>query len=337
MPKTTLFLLVGVHLLIGMALSGFDLGGILIVLHIQAILLSWFFVGLVVLMAIRIAIRKYSRPHIVLVRTLNMERQRLFEGAIFFTLLAITMQAYMLIKVAIPSLVPYYADLYFANIDHAIFGTDPWRITHALISPAMTVWVDRFYLIPCLIVSTVMTFWVCFSKDAVFRRRAAFTIALVWFLGGDWVALMLSSAGPVYVEHFYGIARFVPLHQALSPDLTAVHVQQYLLDHLGHPSPGTGISASPSMHNATYLMLVTFIYHKYGMGWRLAAATLFEALVFISSIHLGWHYASDTIMSIIVIIPIWRFAGYLAGAKIPPTKGFAFPSPSKPPSLQPQI
>ena len=312
-----LAILVGTYLIVGASISGFPGSEIRISLKVQFLMLSWFFFGLSIWISLRVICRKRARPFLILFRTLNMNRLRFIEGAVLFSLFAFVMQAYMSIKIAIPSIVPYYAGPYLANIDQAIFGVDPWRITHALISPSMTSWVDWYYIVPCAVVSISMTFWVCFARDKDFRRRAAIALVLVWLVLGSCVALLLSSAGPVYFTHFYGIPRFEELQSSLAPNLMAVQTQNYLLEHLGQRLIGNGISASPSMHNATFLLLIVLIYDRFGIGLRLLGAILLEAGVFVSSVHLGWHFATDTFVSALLIIPIWRLSGLLSRVELP--------------------
>ena len=73
---------------------------------------------------------------------------------------------------------------------------------------------------------------------------------------------------------------------------------------------GGGISAMPSVHNglAALFAFAAFRINRKA-GWAMAA---YAALIWIGSIHLGWHYAIDGIVSIALAWGIWRGAGRIA-------------------------
>ncbi|WP_162199477.1 phosphatase PAP2 family protein [Aurantiacibacter marinus] len=246
-----------------------------------------------------------------------MNRAHLVEGALFLVALSLMMQVYMVLKVSIPALIPFYADPWLADADALLFGKDPWRITHALLGENATRFLDMFYVTPCMVVTVGMTLWVCFSKDRAFSRRSTLAIMMCWFVIGIWAALLLSSAGPVYMQHFYGDPRFADLTAILPPDLIAARTQEYLLESFGSPGFGKGISAMPSMHNALYLLLIWMVHDRFGNGWQLWIAIAFEGLVFVASVHLGWHYALDAIVALVLVVPIWHIAGRIEKLPMP--------------------
>jgi membrane-associated phospholipid phosphatase len=71
-----------------------------------------------------------------------------------------------------------------------------------------------------------------------------------------------------------------------------------------------GISAMPSMHVGTSVLfaMLGFASGKRWAGWLLA---IFAALIFIGSIHLGWHYAIDGYAGALVAAFGWWAAGRL--------------------------
>ena len=68
-----------------------------------------------------------------------------------------------------------------------------------------------------------------------------------------------------------------------------------------------GVSAMPSMHNAITVLYALSL-ARASRSMRIAAWT-FVALIFIGSIHLGWHYAIDGIGAGLMAWGIWVAAG----------------------------
>ncbi|KLE35356.1 hypothetical protein AAW00_02610 [Aurantiacibacter luteus] len=286
-----------------------DIRNVASAVWLQALLLVWLVLIGVAVLFMQIARKRARHPARTMLRTIRCNRARFLEGSVFLVALALMMQIYMVLKVAMPTIVPFYADPLFARIDAAIFGQDPWRISHMLLGPGATRFLDGFYTTPCLVVTMGMTLWACFSRDRAFSRRAVLAITLSWFVIGVWAATLLSSAGPAYMQHFYGEPRFAALTASLPADLTAVRTQAYLLENFGAPGFGKGISAMPSMHNALYLLLIWMMHDRFGNAWQTWCAVAFEATVFVASVHLGWHYALDGIVSALMVGPIWWMAG----------------------------
>jgi hypothetical protein len=64
-----------------------------------------------------------------------------------------------------------------------------------------------------------------------------------------------------------------------------------------------GISAMPSMHNGSALLFVLAGYQVSRFaGHLLSAHTI---LIFIGSVHLGWHYAVDSYLAWALTLVIW--------------------------------
>jgi hypothetical protein len=74
---------------------------------------------------------------------------------------------------------------------------------------------------------------------------------------------------------------------------------------------GHGISAAPSMHVAS-TWLVARMLQRYGripaiLGWS------FFGVILVGSVHLGWHYALDGYIAILLAWLIWRTIGWALG------------------------
>ncbi len=71
-----------------------------------------------------------------------------------------------------------------------------------------------------------------------------------------------------------------------------------------------GISAMPSLHNASAVLFAL-------LGWQVSRAhgialTIFAVLIFLGSIHLGWHYAVDGYLGAALAVVIWWISGKIA-------------------------
>lgn len=238
------------------------------------------------------------------------ERVRLLDTAALLLCYALVNRSYRALKVAIPRLNDYYADPIFIAWDVTLFGTDPWRLTHAWLGDQATLVVDWLYFVWVTVVLVAYAL-AAFTKDRRTRFQACVTYLLVWILLGNVMAIWLSSAGPTYYDDFFASDRFAPLMQILQEqDLIANHVQEYLLVVTGDEAIGTGISAMPSVHCALTMFLVIFAWRVGGPKWALAALA-YHLVILVGSVHLGWHYAVDGLISMLVVPLIWIGVGLL--------------------------
>lgn len=215
-------------------------------------------------------------------------------------------------------------DAPLAAIDKALFfGNDPWRVTHALFSePWMTLLFDRAYhlwFVPMsfgVIICSLAT-----QKSYRLRTQYIFSYMTIWIGIGSVLAWFMPSAGPCFYNDYVGPqASFAQLAGQLDavralygPDALASHMAQ---DHLrfafGNPDlvVGGGISAMPSVHNGlSALFAVAGFSINRKLGWAMSAYAL---VIWLASIHLGWHYAVDGLVSIALTVVIWKVMGKLA-------------------------
>jgi len=226
------------------------------------------------------------------------------------------------LKMLLPLYIPFGWDDSFAAADRALFfGHQPWELTHALFgSFAATLVIDRLYTLWVLILSFAILGFALFAPRYD-RARFFLSFSAAWVLLGVVGAWLFSSAGPCYAAQVgaHSAPEFAPLMdrlQALSgPDgrLGAVGWQDVLWQ--AHAERrygfGMGISAMPSLHNAIAL-LYAFALARFGRLWAVAGWS-FAAVVFVASVHLGWHYAVDGIAAGAAMAGIWWAAGrYLA-------------------------
>jgi hypothetical protein len=235
-------------------------------------------------------------------------------------LMPILFSGYSLLKVLLPFYAPFAWDDGFAALDRILFfGNQPWTLTHALFgSVPATVFIDRMYTLWILFISISI---VSFALFAPRYDRARFFLCFTasWLLLGTLGAYLGSSAGPCYTA-LIGAAsapEYAGLMQALravaAPDgvhLDALRWQGVLwnVHSSGDFAFGMGISAMPSLHNAVAVLYALSLSR---VGRHIGAlAWVYAAIIFIGSIHLGWHYAVDGIVSTVAMIGLWKLAGW---------------------------
>lgn len=222
-----------------------------------------------------------------------------------------TSYLYFTFKVNIPAFTEFTWDPFFATIDRVLFlGTDPWRITHALLPWAWaTKLLDAIYLAwYFVLVSAIVGAGVMPLRHPV-RLTFLLALGLAWVLGGVLLATLLPAAGPVYMEPITGDPAFRPLIAALEAQdarvrIMALEIQEWLwAGYATRAVEPLGISAFPSLHVAVPAICAClgFAVDRV-IGWVLA---LFTAAVLVGSVHLGWHYAIDGIGGVAFALGCW--------------------------------
>jgi hypothetical protein len=214
-------------------------------------------------------------------------------------------------------------DPLFADLDRALFlGHDPWRATHAIFgSPTATALIDKAYhgwFVP-MALGLMLCAWL---PRATFRLRTQYLLSYIamWIGVGSVLAFLLPSAGPCFYTNFVGpspdfqalMDRLAADQAAIGSPISALTFQSGLLRMHGGEALmiGGGISAMPSVHNglAALFAFAAFRINRKA-GWAMA---FYAALIWIGSIHLGWHYAIDGLVSFALAWGIWRAAGRAA-------------------------
>ena len=72
--------------------------------------------------------------------------------------------------------------------------------------------------------------------------------------------------------------------------------------------PVEGVSAMPSMHVGTTILFILCA-REAKIVWLQRFAWVFSALIFLGSIHLGWHYAVDGYAGALVALLCWKLSG----------------------------
>ena len=229
--------------------------------------------------------------------------------------LAVLLSTFWAFKKVLPVFSPFVWDPSMMRLDRALhFGTDPWALLQPILGhPAVTFLLDRLYYVWFIFIP-LMIAWQGWSRNRKLRLQFLLTYALCWILLGTVLAYWLSSAGPCYyglveagpdpfaplMDYLYGVHAQVPLN--------ALQVQEWLWSGYAGLGPFEGISAMPSLHVALpvlYALVGVRVNRWLGLGFG-----IYAFLIFLGSVHLGWHYAIDGYVSVLAVIAIWKLVGY---------------------------
>jgi hypothetical protein len=225
---------------------------------------------------------------------------RIFNTLPALVLLPLVLSTVTSLKKIIPVIAPFSWDPALAELDRSLHGGyQLWELLQPLLGyPLVTYIVSVAYSLPALTLVMMMQFWLIFSASPR-RMRFLLTYLLCWTLLGTGMAILFSSAGPIYYGRVApGLDPFAPLLAYLSEvgqayELPSSIAQAYLWnsyqqDYLGF---GNGISAMPSLHLAMGFMLVLVCWQTH---WSIRlASSLFLVVLLAGSVHLAWHYAVD--------------------------------------------
>lgn len=228
------------------------------------------------------------------------------------------------LKAMIPTIMPFAYDILFADLDRAVhFGIDPWRITHAVFdSPVATGLINLAYNGWFFVYWIVLMYFLLQFRFHQLRMQYLVSFMICWFLLGNVLAIVMSSAGPCYYGLVTGgMDTFASLMDRLSDqntqlneaghwlDIWALGTQDrlweyYITDTTGL---GNGISAMPSMHVSVATLMALGVYRL--NRWWGYIFWGYALMIQIGSVHLGWHYAIDGYLSIILTLIIWKLVG----------------------------
>jgi len=246
------------------------------------------------------------------VKQFMTNKKRLANGIPMIFIVMIFMYVFANIKAAIPVLNPLAWDTYFAQLDSTLhFGTQPWVWLQPLLGYAPVTYLININYNLWFLVTWIM--WVHFAfadKPSELRTRFFLSFFAMWVFIGGVLAVWFSSAGPC----FYGRLGFTPdpfadlmtylrgVNEVMP--IWAIPVQDELWQGYSDNSVIVrGISAMPSMHNGSALLYALAGYKVSRVAGHLLSAH--AILIFIGSVHLGWHYAVDSYLAWALTLVIW--------------------------------
>jgi hypothetical protein len=249
-------------------------------------------------------------------RAQDRDGRRLAGCVVLLTALPLFMSTFGSFKNAIPVLHPFAWDERFMRWDAILHGgRHPWQWLQPLLGyPWVTTIINFCYHLWFFVMFGVV-YGQMWSRRRPLRMQFFLTFVLLWIVVGTVLAIGFSSAGPCYygkivagVDPYQDLMQYLYRTHATHP-VWALDVQSRLWDiyRSGTVDAMGGITAMPSMHVAI-AVLMALLGWRYGR-WAGVALTAFAVMIFLGSIHLGWHYAIDGYVAAAITVVIWWAVG----------------------------
>jgi hypothetical protein len=253
-------------------------------------------------------------------------RERLADPVILsrLPLLAVAiafMPCFAIMKSMIPLFNSARWDPEFAAWDRTLlFGHDAVDVLQPLMgNPLVTSALSMLYYEWLLLIYVGVLFFLFYRAAEPVSRQFFLSFLLTWTLIGVVMATAFPSVGPCFVGPIFGDATF-DAHMAYlrAADaqfaVSTLDSQQLLLSwyQSGERVLGGGISAMPSMHVA--MAHLTWLAMRRVSRPAARRFLAFTALIWLGSVHLGYHYAVDGLVSIVASTAIWSASGLVLRA-----------------------
>jgi hypothetical protein len=236
---------------------------------------------------------------------------RMASGLPMLLAFALFMFVFTAFKGQITAMAPFAWDQAFDELDRALhLGMRPWELLHPVLSSGFAVFLLNLnYNGWFMVMNLFLIHFAFYAPPGEERTRFFLTFIALWMVGGTLLATLFSSAGPCYfAELGLGSEAYGPLMQRLrfineQWSIWAVATQEMLWSLKAQGSALGGVSAMPSMHNATALLFIFAVWEKGGALRALVIAH--GVLIFLGSVVLGWHYAVDAYLAFALTITFW--------------------------------
>ena len=255
------------------------LGGVFLILWSAIFLMALAFKG----------VRAPACAYVELARQL---RPRLPSIAAGIALAGLDLYFFMWLKPQLNALRPFWADSQLAGIGKFLFGQDAWHFLTFLLQE----WVGILYTPVWFTMLVATLYYVLLKPPSKRRSRLLITYFLLWSVFGPIGQYFWPSGGPIFYERIYGSHRYDELVARL-PHVTRL-ASDYLWDAYQRKvlSYGAGISAMPSLHDASVTWAAIAFHREH---WLLRfVAYAFALFVLLSSVALGWHFSADGIVAV---------------------------------------
>jgi len=287
--------------------------GIMVPLSFMASLIAIFFY-----MALVKKPENLTRAFIDFYKPFIIEPRRWAKAVPAIGVMMLGFMAFTEMKSVIPLLNPYGWDVAFMKLDRAIhFGQDPWRLLQPLFGSTAAIVVLNF--VYNLWFFVMFGFWLASGwtkNDNSWERQFLLSFIWCWIIGGTLLATIFSSMGPAFYDLIDSTANPFAAQMSFlqgineSHEVLALGTQDLLRESYLNPASGglSGISAMPSLHNATSTLFMLAAYRIHKMFGHVML--VFLLCIVIGSVHLAWHYAVDAYAGILIAIIIWKLSGW---------------------------
>lgn len=236
---------------------------------------------------------------------------------IIIFLLPLFKSAFASYKQTIPLLHDFHWDIALMRLDYVLhFGHHPWRLLEPILSHEKILRaIDILYMMWFLFLF-LFCLWMAWTRRRRLRTHFFMSTMLVWSLLGSGLGTIFSSAGPCYYSKVTSTSEnpFASLFSRLSEmhhhSFLWAMKNQFAIWQAKEDNiwlPFGGISAMPSIHlaMATIFVMLAFNVHK-SLG---IVSIGYLVLMQVGSVILGWHYAVDGYIGIILAFLIWKIIG----------------------------
>lgn len=219
----------------------------------------------------------------------------LFQTCCAFGLIATQMAVLSWSKNMMPHVVGFSSDQLLADLDYAIFDTDPWLWLHQAM-PWAGPFIDKVYISWAPVKFLVLLVLVVLPQNS--ERSILLCSYFITMSLGAISQYLMPSAGPIFFERIGLGDRFAAMPIAPWVEVAANYLWQ---DYTGQSGKlGTGISAMPSLHVAISAWFI-FVARSQFPLLQLVAWPYFVTIC-VGSVYLGWHYAVDAVGGTLIAV-----------------------------------